>query len=484
VITLKNKGKSNREVARLTGINRKTVARYWDEYRRLQEDLAAGGDLREIQELIVKAPKYDSSSRKPAKYTDEIDAAIDEILVGEKQKLEDLGATHKQALTNVQIHELVVARGFDIGRTTVGMHVAEKRRRAREAFIRQRYDFGDRLEYDFGEVRLVIGGIAGTYYIAALASPAAEFRWGYLYDNQKKAVFLDSHVRFFATMGGVWREVVYDNMRNVVTRFIGRNEKELNADLVKMGTYYGFSINVTNCYAGNEKGYVESSVKWIRNKVFASRYAFDTLKDAQRYLQDRLTGLNAGSRIEDEKACLIPARPPLEIAQIAESSVDKYSFVRIDNSFYSVPDYLVGHTLTIKTYPEEVIVFSGMSEVCRHRRLAGNSRYSVDIFHYLDTLAKKPGAVKNSVALRSKARLKEAFDEHWANRPKEFIAELARLKGQPIDTIADVLCAGTTPCTRPACSMDPIAANVYNSTLTSLKVATAAFLAGGEKVAR
>lgn len=44
--------------------------------------------------------------------------------------------------------------------------------------------------------------------------------------NQKKDVFLDSHVRFFEMVGGVYREVVYDNMKNVVTRFIGRNEKE------------------------------------------------------------------------------------------------------------------------------------------------------------------------------------------------------------------------------------------------------------------
>jgi len=38
---------------------------------------------------------------------------------------------------------------------------------------------------------------------------------------------MDSHVRFFSMMGGVYKEVVYDNMKNVVSKFIGRNEKEL-----------------------------------------------------------------------------------------------------------------------------------------------------------------------------------------------------------------------------------------------------------------
>ena len=39
VITLKNKGLSNRAVARQIGIDRKTVARYWEEYKRQRYEL-------------------------------------------------------------------------------------------------------------------------------------------------------------------------------------------------------------------------------------------------------------------------------------------------------------------------------------------------------------------------------------------------------------------------------------------------------------
>jgi hypothetical protein len=94
------------------------------------------------------------------------------------------------------------------------------------------------LEYDFGEVRLDCGEGVKTYHMAVLTSPGSGFRWAYLYTNQKKAVFLDSHVKFFEMMGGCGilrepskiqrREVVYDNMPGVVSKFIGRNEKELN----------------------------------------------------------------------------------------------------------------------------------------------------------------------------------------------------------------------------------------------------------------
>lgn len=483
ILTLKNKGKSNREVARITGFDRKTVAKYWDEHQRLLTDIDDNEDKRSTQELVVEPPRYNTSNRRAVKYTSEIDAAIDEILASEAEKCRELGITHKQHLTCVQIHGLLLEAGYDIGRSTVTLHVRKKRKRSHEAFIRQEYDLGNRLEYDFGEVRLVIDGKPGIYHLAALAAPASNFRWGYLYESQKKDVFLDSHVRFFEMTGGAWREVVYDNMKNVVSRFIGRNEKELNSDLIKMSLYYGFSINVTNCFAAHEKGYVESTVKWIRNKVFATRYAFLTLDEARHYLADKLALLNATSRIEEEKQYLLPHLPPLEIARISEHIVDKYSFIRLGNGFYSVPDYLVGNTLVVKGYLEEIVIFSGFSEICRHKKLIGEDKYSVDIFHYLDTLARKPGAIKNSVALRSKAKLKEVFDERYLDHPRDFIVALEQLKGRSIDEIADLL-ANPAPSTN-LCERhkDPIAENVRRNTKDQLAAISSAFLKGGEKVA-
>ena len=170
-------------------VNRKTVARYWDEYQRLTSALETDGDNRMVQEQIISPPKYDSSTRKQKKYTSEIDAAIDALLEGEAVKARELGDGHKQKLTTRQIHSLLVAQGFDIGLTTVTNNLKKKRDRKAEAFIRQDYDLGDRLEYDFGEVRLVIGDITGKYYLAVFGSPGSTFRWAYLYRNQKKEGF-------------------------------------------------------------------------------------------------------------------------------------------------------------------------------------------------------------------------------------------------------------------------------------------------------
>lgn len=479
IITLKNEGHSSRKVNRMTGISRKTIARYWNEYKEQLSLLATTDDKRGVQELITDGPRYDASKRGPLKYTPEIDARLEEILAAEEVKRAELGPSNKQMLTAAEIHRMIAEDGHDIGVTTIQNHIREKKEKAREAFIRQEYDLADRLEYDFGEVILIIDGLKATYHMAVFASPASGFRWAYLYASQKKDVFLDSHVRFFEMCGGTWREVVYDNMKNVVTRFIGRNEKELNSDLVKMSVYYGFKINTTNCFAGNEKGFVENSVKVIRKEAFSRRYSFNSLDDAQAHLEEALIRSNAGSRIEEEKACLLPYRPPLEIAGISEHTVDKYSFIRHDNNFYSVPDYLVGRKVIVKGYPTEVIVYSGMEKVCTHKRASGPRAMRVDIFHYLDTLMRKPGALSSSAALKCERELKAIFDEHYRSDPRRFIQLLKDNKGKTVPEIviiAEAKARNTAAFTSPP---SLIAENVLMNTRKGLGTISDAFLRRG-----
>jgi transposase len=350
-----------------------------------------------------------------------VEERLKAILKSETKKDRLMGAGHKQKLTNKQIHKKLVEEGIDISVVTINIALAEIRKRQREVFIRQEYDLGDRLEYDFGEVFLDCGEGIKTYHMAVLSSPGGEFRWTYLYTNQKKAVFMDSHVRFFEMMGGSYHEIVYDNMRNVVTKFIGKNEKELNEDLVKMSVYYGFKINVTNCFKGNEKGHVESSVKIVRNQLFADKWAFLSLEDAQEYANSQLMKMNEGSQMEAEKKYLKPYRPPLELAVICTAKANPSSLISVDTAFYSVPEYLVGKEVIVKKYHNEIRIYANNELVAKHKRVFGNGRMQIDIYHYLNTLRKKPGAVRNSVALKSIPRLKAIFDTYYKNQPKKFI---------------------------------------------------------------
>ena len=179
IIKLKEEGNSNRQVAKLLHIDRKTVANYWNDYLDQKNKLQSTSDelkIKEIQEEITSAPKYDVKARSKRKVTYELIKRINEILEEEKNKDEILGP-NKQKLTNKQIYEQIKNEGFDISHSAVYLEIKKIKGTGKETFIRQEYEFGDRLEYDFGEVKLVIDGEVKKYYLAVLSSPGANFRW-------------------------------------------------------------------------------------------------------------------------------------------------------------------------------------------------------------------------------------------------------------------------------------------------------------------
>lgn len=465
IIKLKNQGHSNRVVARLTGINRKTVAKYWNKFNMQTELLThPDADVISVQEAIVSAPQYNSSKRTSRKYSEDMALRLDKILQKEENKNKLLGC-HKQKLTKIQIHEILVKEGFDISYSTIANKVSEKLNKSKECFIKQSYELGDRLEYDFGEVKLIINNETNTYHMAVLSSPSADFRWAFLYKNQKKDVFMDSHVKFFEMVGGVYKEVVYDNMKNVVTKFIGRNEKELNEDLIKMSIYYGFEINVTNCFSGNEKGHVEGSVKIIRNHVFATNYVFKTLEDAQIYLHSQLLKMNEDSKIQEESLCLLPIKPKLELSKITFNRVSKYSFIQVESNFYSVPEYLVGREVSVKSYYDKLMVYSNNVFVCEHKKIDGLNEISIEISHYLKSLFRKPGAIKNSLALKSIPYLKSIYDKYFNTNPKKFIEILAKNNEKDMQELINIF-DGYTKISANAVPVDNIFTNqdIYQAT--------------------
>ena len=477
IIHLKKQGWSNSEIQRTFGISRNTVSKYWNDYLRKQDELVTinpNADIKDVIEDLIESPQYDVSNRKPLKFTEEVEASLKEIIKKEEEKNRVLGSRHKQKLTMKQMHQMLVDQGFDISYATVKRHVNRLRDKTQEVFIKQEYSYADRFEYDFGEVKLFIKNKTVKYFIAVITAPASGFRWAYLYDNSKMSVFLDSHVRFFEMLGGCFREGVYDNMRNVVSRFIGRNEKELNPQLLKMSLYYDYVINVTNCYKGNEKGTVENAVRWIRNKVFSIRYEFDSFQQAAEYLQEKLTEINRDSSIEEEKKYLSSYRPKYEIAQISEKKVDKYSFIHVDSNIYSVPESLVGKIVTVKLYPDTLKVMYKSKKVLETDRLQGKGKTHIEISHYLHALSRKPGALRNSLALKSNPELKNIFDKYYKSKPKDFIVLLRQNPDKDIEELKKILI--------PDNKEQPASKNIRENTINEIMKIQNLFIGGNRYV--
>ena len=180
VIGMKLAGVSNREIHRTCGYDRVKISQVWSEYNAsLAKMNAPNADIKAIQEEMYAEPKYDTSKRTKRKYTHVVETALKEILEQEEVKTRRLGPRHKQKLTNKQIYEQLVELGHDIGRVTINNAIARLRKKLKEVYIRQHYDFGERLEYDFGEVLLDCGKGIRKYHMAIFSSPASNFKWAY-----------------------------------------------------------------------------------------------------------------------------------------------------------------------------------------------------------------------------------------------------------------------------------------------------------------
>jgi hypothetical protein len=135
--------------------------------------------------------------------------------------------------------------------------------------------------------------------------------------------------------------------------------------------------------------------------------------------------------------------PPLELAEIGTAKVDKTALISVDTVKYSVPEELVDRSVVVKKYHDEIRVYWNNAEVCRHRRAFGNGKMIVDIMHYLKTFMKKPGAVNNSIALKSIPKLKAVFDTYYSKKPRDFIDILMENKHLEIDEIIKLFHAKT-----------------------------------------
>lgn len=440
IIQLKLKGYSFRKIALELGIDRKTVAKYYADYEETFSQLKELPQLslEESDEMIRSAlskPKYNSSGRNATKYTPDIDHTVDLIIQFEEKKNAVLGKSHKQKLTKKAIHQILTEQGFNISYRCLCDHLVSKFDKPKEAFIRQQYEYGDRLEYDFGEIKVLLKGKLTTLHLAVLSSPASGFRWAYVYKNQKKESFLDSHVRFFEMVQGVYKEVVYDNMRNVVSSFIGKQEKQLNEDLLKIANYYGYIINVTNCFSGNEKGHVEKSVKVIRDYAFTKKYEFNSFEEVEKHLEMELIKMNESSTIREEMNHLMMYRPKYELATITAAKVNKYSCIQFETNFYSVPDYLVGTIVELKVFYNKFMIYANHKYVCEYKKEEGHKKYYLKLEHFINTLRKKPGSIRNSAVLKQSPRLYTIFINYFNTKEKEFIELIYQNRNLSIDEL-------------------------------------------------
>ena len=453
IINLYLEGKSKSHIARTQQISRDTVRKYIREYEHHESTLEKASSESERESIIMDAsakPRYDTSNRKRYKLTDALVERV-ESLIEENETLRQRGQ-RKLIRKKIDMHEVLMEEGYDISYRRVCALVSSLENKPKEAFIRQSIEAGEMAEFDWGEVTLSIDAVDANprrYFIAVFTLRYSNYQFAKLYTLDNTASFNDAHIAFFEAIRGVPGEIVYDNAKTALKRFVGKYREPTDA-LKRLTTYYGFAHRFTNPYSGHEKGAVERSVELLRRKAFSGIQRFKTLSDAQAVLTQKTTMMNervkqrsdtsASAAFAREQSRLLPERVPLDSGVITQAHVDKYGFIYVDSNFYSVPDYLVGRKLTVKKYPFHLEIVHLDRFLTSLERIYGRNRYKVDIMHYIQTLKKKPGAIKRSLILRASADwLQQIFQSYYSTTPKEFVKLLELINHHPLDHVRRVI---------------------------------------------
>lgn len=455
IILMHREGVSNREIGRQLGIDKNTVNKYVNEYcKNMKKLLAENPDYNqeELQADIFERPHYNTESRGPGEAAQTAVPIIKQCLEENARKRAD--GRGKQQMRKIEIYDyLKRSHGIKISYSTVRRLIEDLEGQENEAYIKQDYLPGRQTEFDWGTVHLDIGGTGYLkYQMAVFTSSYCNHRFARLYRTQDTAAFQESHADYFAYCKGVFRTVVYDNMKVAVKKFVGPTEKEPTEALLELSTYYGFRFRFCNVRSGNEKGHVERSVDVVRHAAFSKpgEDCFDTLEEANRHLLETCAGLNADKlsdgRIPDEifqeERQALMAVPPKMSCFIKKAGlrVDKYSTITVNKVHYSVPEKLVGKNVDARIYTGMVAVYHNGKVVAAHVRHYRQGEYVLNIIHYLRTLEKKPGALPQSSALRqSDTMIKKIYDTYYSTDPKEFLQVLSLSRDIGTEAVAAAL---------------------------------------------
>jgi hypothetical protein len=443
-------GLSQRKIAKQLKIHRDTVKTRIEQYEQFKAAPLSDQDKPAslLNQYLRTGSVYNSANRAKRRLTAEVLQIIDACL--QENEAKRLDGRTKQQLKRIDIHEKILSAGHQISYSVLCEHITRIITATKEAFIRQEYAAGSCCEFDWAEVKLKIDGKLRRYYLAVFTSAFSNYRYVLLFQRQDSLAFKEAHICFFEHVGGVYHQMVYDNMRVAIAQFVGRTQKIPTEGLLQLSRWYQYQWRFCNTAKGNEKGHVERSVEYVRRKVFAFKDDYKTFQEAQQYLQARMRVLNerpaAGlhqspaDKIAQEHSRLYTHPGRMECFTAENLKVDKYATICYATNRYSVPDHLIGKMVFIKIYSQWIKVYDADQVLCQHPRIYERHGWQIDLQHYLITLQRKPGAVAGSLALKqAPSWVQSLYDTHYRHDARAFIELLQYRQLHDIDK--DQLCA-------------------------------------------
>ena len=376
-------GISQREAARIFGIDPRTVAKMLafsvpPGYRRRQR---------------VCRPKLDAFT-----------GIIDQILEADKL------VPKKQRHTSKRVFErLRDDHNFIGGITIVKDYIFTAKQRQQEMFIPLTHPPGH-AQADFGEALAVIGGVEQKIHFLVMDLPHSDACFLKAYPAETTEAFCDAHVAAFTFFGGVPVSILYDNTRIAVARILGDGKRKRTRAFSELVSHYLFEDRFGRPGKGNDKGKVEGMVGYTRRNFMVPKPRFASFDDLNAHLagrcckrmDDKLRGHKGtiGERFEADAERLQPLPAvPYDACDKQSVRVSSLSLVRYRSNDYSVPTAYGHQEVLVRGYVHEVVIACGAEVIARHARSWEKEDYIYDPLHYLALIEQKTNALDQAAPL-------------------------------------------------------------------------------------
>jgi transposase len=331
----------------------------------------------------------------------------------------ETGKSRKERRTARQLHEDLVKLGYtgSYGRVAAFARAwradrqREQQTTGRGAFVPLVFQPGEAFQFDWSEDFAMLGGERTKLQVAHIKLSHSRAFLLRAYRLQTHEMLFDAHVHAFRVFGGVPGRGIYDNMRTAVDRVGRGKERQVNTRFLAMTSHYVFEAEFCNPASGWEKGQVEKNVQDARHRLWQPMPDFADLAALNVWLEQRCVefwheiphGALPGSVADvwaEETAALMPLPPAFDGFVEQSKRVSPTCLISFERNRYSVPASFANRPVSLRVYPDRLVVAAEGQILCEHERLIQRShkqppRTIYDWRHYLAVLQRKPGALRN-----------------------------------------------------------------------------------------
>ena len=263
---------------------------------------------------------------------------------------------------------------------------------------------GEYLQVDWGEIRHFpfTQQTPVTRYFLACRLKYSRWTWVMFTDNMRQETLFRGLIACFSALGFVPWVLVFDNMKTVTT---GRDEHEQpiwHRSLLQLAAEFDFHPEACWPASGNQKGSVESLVKFVKTNFLAGRLFTDDTDLQTQCVEwqecsntvrpSRATDVTPLVRLPEEVAKGYPVPKMAADYGFAEPGhVSSGALVAVLGNSYSVPIEHVGASVTVRVHRERIVIWHDAELLAEHARAPdGAHRRVVNPAHFAPLFGLKP----------------------------------------------------------------------------------------------